>query len=220
MAAVSITHGGEPRQRAGNQLLQRGRAPIGRHRLFEPPPQFLERHQLRGAEREKRQGDPRRRGCITHPVWVVGWGVVPDQQLRHPRPDLAEFHHRRHDVLRAAAQQRQADHLARHHIQCPEERPPGVTTTDHDVARLAHPAPPCPQGRKLAQRRLISHPHLATNRQHGLCGLAHGPLVSWMLWGIPIVTRQIRAPLVRGDRKKALVAASRHPRARTVARAS
>ena len=106
----------------------------------------------------------RRLRRIPHPMRMVGWGVVPDQQLGHLRPHRPQRLHRHHHIVGAAAARAPSSPVRRAHLQRPEDGAPVILATDEHDGRRPTSAPAGAQGRELAQGRLIGHPDLAAAR--------------------------------------------------------
>ena len=120
---------------------------------------------------------------------------IQEQYDHGPRPDLDEVFTARPvvtpgraavpetpglgvDIDRRAARQVTARSLERPHLQRPDDGATPVAARDDHGGWLSSQAPARAQRRKLAQRRLIGHPHLPAGRQHGLRLGDHAPLFS------------------------------------------
>src|SRR5260370_6681832 len=159
---VEGRQGSEPGNGALGLLLDRRVDPIGGDLCLGQPPQVLAGHQLGGTEGQEDNADVGRRGCGLPALGVVGWGVVPDEQLGDVGTHLAERLHEGRAVVLAAALTDEGDEVAGGGIERTVHDAATGAAGDDDHLLLAPPRPGGPQRRELPQRRLLTEPDLPT----------------------------------------------------------
>src|SRR5260370_16444493 len=97
-------------------------------------------------------------GGSEHPLGMVGWCVVPNQQLGHLGAHLGKLLKKGDAVVLATALTHQVDQFAGLRVEGPMDHPPPVAPRNDHPPLLAPSRPPPPHRRKPPPCRFLPAP--------------------------------------------------------------